>query len=110
MKKLNRFLSSGYFIAFAVIIGGPIFIFGPAVIAALGYNIYLIFLLSLLGEITVDILFYFIGYYGRLEMVKKYGRYFRLTPKRIANLGALILKYPWRSLLIIKYPLGLKRA
>jgi len=102
-KKFTPFFSSGYFLIFAVIVGGPIFIFAPAIAAALGYNIYLIFLLSFLGEMTVDILFYFVGYYGRAEIVEKYGRYFGLTQKRIAKLEALLIKHTWKSLFIIKY-------
>jgi len=102
-NSLNRVLASGYFLLFAVVIGGPIFISAAAVAAAWGYNIYQIFIITLIGEIAVDVLFYYVGYYGRQDIVGKYGSYFHLTPERIAKLEALVLKNPWKTLLIIKY-------
>lgn len=102
-KKMNRVLSSGYFMVFAVIIGGPIFISAAAIAATLGYNIYLIFLITLLGEMAVDVLFYYVGYYGRKDMVDKYGRYFKLTPARIKKIETLVVKHPWKILTFIKY-------
>lgn len=102
-KKIDRILGSGYFMVLAVIIGGPIFISASAIAAALGYNIYLIFSMSLAGEMAVDILFYYVGYYGCEDIVDKYGYYFKLTPKSIKKLEALVVKHPWSALAIIKY-------
>jgi len=101
--KLNRVLASGYFLLFAVIIGGPIFISASAIAAAWGYDIYLIFIVSFLGEMAVDILFYYVGRFGRGEIVDKYGRYFHLTAKRIEKLEALVVKHSWKTLFVIKY-------
>ena len=102
-KSLNRVLSSGYFMVFAVIIGGPIFISASAIAATLGYSVYSIFIISLFGEMLVDILFYYVGYYGREDIVNTYGRYFKLTRERIEKLEALVLKHPWKTLTVIKY-------
>lgn len=102
-KKLIPFFSSGYFLIFAVIVGGPIFISASAVAASLGYNIYYIFFISLFGEIAVDIIFYYVGYYGRANIVDRYGRYFKLIPGKIVKLESLITKNPWKTLILIKY-------
>lgn len=102
-KRINRVLTSGYFMVFAVIIGGPIFISAAAIAATLGYNIYIIFVISLLGEMAIDVLFYYVGYYGREGIVRKYGSYFKLTPERIEKLEALVIKHPWKILSVIKY-------
>lgn len=101
--KLNRFLTSGYFMLFAVFIGGPIFISASAIAATLGYDIYLIFIISFIGEMLVDILFYYVGFYGRTNIVDKYGRYFKLTPERIRKLEALVINHSWKTLFVIKY-------
>ncbi len=102
-KKISHVLASGYFMVFAVVVGGPIFISASAIAASLGYNIYLIFLISFIGEMAVDILFYYVGHYGRDNIVDKYRRYFRLTPERIKKLEYLVIEHPWKTLFVIKY-------
>ncbi len=101
---LQWVLVHGYVMIFlAMIIGGPIFISAAAFAAALGYfNIFIVFFLSLLGELAVDILFYLIGYVGRLGLVEKYGRYFGLSAKRIVKLENLLHEHTWKTVITIK--------
>ena len=97
-------LVHGYLMIFlAMIIGGPIFISAAAFAAALGYfNVFIVFFLSLIGELGVDILFYSIGYLGRLGVVEKYGRFFGLSPERIVKLENLLHEHVWKTLITIK--------
>ncbi len=97
-------LVHGYLMIFlAMILGGPIFISAAAFAAALGYfNVFIVFFLSLIGELGVDILFYSIGYLGRLSLVEKYGRFFGLSPERITKLENLLHEHVWKTLITIK--------
>lgn len=101
---LTWVLVHGYLMIFlAMIIGGPIFISAAAFAAALGYfNIYVVFFLSLLGELGVDMLFYSLGYLGRLSLVEKYGRFFGLSAERIVKLENLLHEHTWKTIITIK--------
>ncbi len=101
---LQWVLVHGYLMIFlAMIIGGPIFISAAAFAAALGYfNVFIVFFLSLLGELAVDITFYSIGYLGRLGFVEKYGHYFGLSPARVIKLENLLAEHRWKTLIAIK--------
>jgi len=101
---LQWVLVHGYLMIFlAMIIGGPIFISAAAFAAALGYfNIFVVFILSLLGELGVDMLFYSIGYLGRLGLVERYGHFLGLSHERIAKLENLLHEHVWKTLITIK--------
>ncbi|MDD4900592.1 MAG: VTT domain-containing protein [Patescibacteria group bacterium] len=102
---LSWVIASGYTMVFiAMIIGGPIFISAAAFAAALGYfNVYVIFALTLFGEMAVDIVLFLIGSLSRETIVERFGHYFGLTTKRILKLEELVVKHTWKTLFIIKY-------
>lgn len=102
---LSWVLTNGYLLIFvAIIVGGPIFISAAAFAAALGYfNIYVIFSLAFFGEMTVDVILYFIGYISRVAVIEKFGYLFGLTHLRISKLEKLLFKHTWKALIIIKY-------
>jgi len=96
--------SAGYFLMFiAMVIEGPVITSAAAFAAALGYfNIFIIFLLSIAGDLVGDYIYYGIGYFGRVHFVEKYGHRVGLTEKRLKNMERLIKKHPKKTLAAIK--------
>ena len=83
---------------------------GPTVTAAatfaatLGYfNPWIIFALSILGDVIPDIIYYAIGYWGSLEMVKKTGKRFGINEKRIEQIESHIKDHGGRTVAVLKY-------
>lgn len=96
--------SSGYFLMFvAMVIEGPVITSAASFAAALGYfNIFIIFLLSIAGDLVGDYVYYGIGYFGRVKFVEKYGRHIGLTEHRMRHMERLIKKHPKKTLAAIK--------
>ncbi len=97
-------LSHGYFLMFlAMLIEGPVVTAAGAFAAALGYfNLWFVFLLSVLGNLIPDIIYYALGFWGSNRLVKRYGHYFGLSPEKISRLKGLIERHAGKSLAIIK--------
>ena len=97
-------LSHGYPLMFVVmLLEGPVVTAAGSFAAALGYfKIEWVLILSILGNLIPDIIFYAIGFFGREAFVTKYGKYFGLTKDKIEYVEKLLAKYPVRSLFIIK--------
>jgi membrane protein DedA with SNARE-associated domain len=96
--------SAGYFLIFiAMVIEGPVITSAAAFAAALGYfNIFIVFLLSIAGDLVGDYIYYAIGYFGRVRFVEKYGHHVGLTEKRLKHMERLIKKHPKKTLAAIK--------
>ena len=97
-------LAHGYpLMLLAMIVEGPIVTAAAAFGAALGhFDITLVFLLSLLGDLIADIAYYGLGYWGRTALIEKYGRYIGLHPKKIAPLEKLLNNHSIKTLVAIK--------
>lgn len=96
--------SAGYFLMFiAMIIEGPIITSAAAFAAALGYfNIFIILILSILGDLTGDFVYYGMGYFGRVTVVEKYGHKVGLTKERMERMEKLIKEHPTKTMTAIK--------
>ena len=97
-------LSHGYPLMFVVmLLEGPVVTAAGSFAAALGYfNIGWILVLSILGNLIPDVVYYALGYFGRDKFVNKYGKYFGLTPDKIEYVENLLKTHPIKSLFIIK--------
>jgi membrane-associated protein len=95
---------AGYFFIFvAMVIEGPIITAAAAFAAALGYfNIFVIVALAVLGDLVGDVVYYYIGYFGRVRFVEKYGHHVGLTERRLKHLERLIRKHPKKTVTAIK--------
>jgi membrane protein DedA with SNARE-associated domain len=95
---------AGYIAIFiAMLVEGPIITAAAAFGAALGYfDIGTIFILSLLGDLTGDLIYYVLGYWGRIAFVERFGHRFGLTKKRMKKLEHLLHTHPTKTLLFIK--------
>jgi membrane protein DedA with SNARE-associated domain len=98
-------VAHGYpFIYLAMCIEGPTVTAAATFATTLGYfNIWIIFALSLLGDIVPDMLFYVIGYWGRIGVVKRFGHYFGLTQARIERMEKQIKEHGGKTVAILKY-------
>lgn len=94
----------GYWLIFiALFIEGPVVTAAAAFAAALGYfNIYLIFLLSILGNLIPDIILYAVGFWGRNSVVDKYGHRFHLSHERMEHLSGLMHRHAWKTFIAVK--------
>jgi len=96
--------SAGYLVMFvAMVIEGPVITSAAAFAAALGYfNIFIVFLLSVAGDLVGDYIYYGIGYFGRVQLVETYGHNVGLTEQRLKHMERLIKKHPKKTLAAIK--------
>ncbi len=94
----------GYLLLFLVtLIEGPSITAAGAFAAKLGYfNIYIIFLISILGNLIPDVVLYAIGYWGRLKLVGKYSKHFKLSEERISKVERLMKEHAGKTLLVVK--------
>lgn len=101
---LQWVIHNGYLLIFFImVIEGPIITIVSALAASLGYfNIFFIFLLAFLGDITGDFIWYAAGYLSRLAVINKYGRYFGASSERIEKLRKLLERHSKKVLLAIK--------
>jgi len=94
----------GYWIMFILMIfEGPIVTAVAAFAADLGvFNIYLVFLLSFLGNVAGDLTAFAIGRFWRGVVAKKYGRLAGLKPSTIRKMEVFLRKSPGKTLTVIK--------
>ncbi len=97
-------LVHGYWVIFvAMLIEGPVVTAAAAFAAALGYfNIFAIFGLSLAGDLVADVIYYAIGYWGRITLVERFGRHFGLTTERIKRMERLMRDHAVKTLIALK--------
>lgn len=94
----------GYFLMFVImLIEGPIVTAAAAFAVALGYfDGWLVFLLSIFGNLTPDVIYYAAGRRGREKFVCCYMRYFGLTQERIVYLEKLFEQHAGKAMALIK--------
>ncbi|MCX6766928.1 MAG: VTT domain-containing protein [Candidatus Moranbacteria bacterium] len=97
-------IEHGYILMFfAMLIEGPIVTVAAAFAAALGYfDVFIVFILSFLGDIVADVIYYFIGYFSRLAVIEKFGKFFGLTEKRMHRIEALLNGHSVKTLIALK--------
>jgi len=70
-----------------VVIEGPIITVIAGFYISLGvFNPFLTYLVVVLGDLTGDVIFYYLGYYGRKRFLDRWGHYFGATPERVERL------------------------
>lgn len=94
----------GYWILFfLMVIEGPIITTIASFLSALGiFNVYAIFVLSVLGNIIGDLIWYSIGRFGRKSLIDKYFYRHRFTNKAIKKIEKSLEQNSFKALLMIK--------
>lgn len=96
--------NAGYVAIFlAMLVEGPIITAAAAFGAALGFfNIWIILILAILGDLVADLIYYAIGYFSRVTFIEKFGHRFGLSRERMQKLEHLLHTHPTKTLLFIK--------
>lgn len=101
---LQWLLQNSYPLMFVgMIIEGPTIIAAASFAVTMGYfNLGIIFILAILGDIVGDFIFYSLGYFGRTAIIEKYNRRFKIPKIKMDKLKNLVEKHPWKIITIIK--------
>lgn len=95
----------GYLIVFLImIIEGPIATYAAAAASAFGiFNIWIIFLLSFLGNLLPDTALYCFGRFARTGFIERFlQKYFKLSKAKMAKVERFIQKHAKKSIFIFK--------
>ncbi len=97
-------IHNGYWLMFIImILEGPVITAAGAFAAALGFfNIWIVFVLSVLGNFLPDIFFYALGFWGRIGLVDKFGHYLGVNKTNLRRLETMLAKHAVKSIIIIK--------
>lgn len=101
---LQWVLYNSYPIIFlGMVIEGPTIIAAVSFAATLGYfNLQIIFILAILGDLVGDFIWYGLGYFARHAVIEKYGHFFGVSASRMDKIKHLLEKHPQKILLAIK--------
>ncbi|HIP50341.1 MAG TPA: DedA family protein [Candidatus Pacebacteria bacterium] len=109
-QLIIQFLSEyGYWIILPLmIIEGPIVTLIAAFMASLGvFNIYVIFLLSILGDVLGDVIFYWIGCKGGIHFVRRVGKYIGITEELVVKMEKFFASHGGKTIFAVKSTTGL---
>jgi membrane protein DedA with SNARE-associated domain len=86
-----------------MVIEGPIITAVASFAVTMGYfNLGIIFILATFGDLIGDLVYYGIGYWGHINVIKKYGHRFGASPARMEKLRGLLERHPWKIMAAIK--------
>lgn len=96
--------SQGYLIMFILmIIEGPVITAAAAFASSLNiFNIYSVFILSVLGNIFGDLIYFFIGKISRKVIIDRYFKRFGIKEQAVKKIESSLKNNPGKALAIIK--------
>ncbi len=109
-QETLQFLSQyGYWIIFPLMyIEGPIVTIFASILASIGiFNIWIIWLMSVFGDLLADIMWYKIGEYWGLSFAQKIGKYIGITKERIEKMEKYFQKHGGKTVFLAKSTTGL---
>ena len=97
-------IAHGYFIFFlAAVIEGTFVTIAAGVAAGFGYyNIIIIILISIAGDLIADVIWYFLGYYSRRTVIEHYGHYIGLTKQCMEKFEIMVHTHFKKTMFIVK--------
>lgn len=97
-------IAHGYSLMFlAMLVEGPVVTAAASFAAAYGYfNVFIVVVLSLLGDVVADVIYYAVGYFGRITVVRKLTGHFGSTEERIKKIETLLNSHPVKTLIALK--------
>jgi membrane-associated protein len=91
-----------------MIIEGPIVTIIAAVLAALGaFNVYVVLVFSIVGDLIGDILTYAVGYKFGMGFVRHVGKYFGITEPLVLKMEKYFKKHGGKTIFLVKSTTGL---
>ncbi len=102
---LSLLLHYKYALLFPIaFVEGPIVSVLGGFLASSGHlNIYAVFGVVLLGDLTADTLYYALGRFGGVRIIGKYGRYLRIQDDQVKSLEAHFQKHAGKTLFAGKF-------
>jgi membrane protein DedA with SNARE-associated domain len=103
-STLAWLLSHGYSLMFvAMIFEGPLVIMAASFAASMGYfNLWIIIVLSVAGDLTGDLIWFALGRFGRIAFQHRVRRRFSTSQESMHRIGQLIEQHPGKALVAIK--------
>lgn len=91
-----------------MIVEGPIATLLAAFAASLGFfNVYLVLILSMLGDIVGDIILYGLGYFGGAKTLEKAERILKIKPALVLKMENLFNNHGKKTIFAVKSTTGL---
>jgi membrane protein DedA with SNARE-associated domain len=91
-----------------MILEGPVVTLIAAMLASLGaFNIFVVFILSIIGDIIGDLGLYWIGYKFGMTFVRKVGKYFGITENLVLKMERHFAKHGGTTIFAVKSTTGL---
>ena len=89
------------FIFVLFLIEGPVLNYVVAFAASLGFfNIFIVFLLGVAGNVVADLIYYYIGKIGKKNLIDKYLK--NINSQKIDKIKNLLKEHPRKTLLLTK--------
>ncbi len=97
-------IAHGYFLMLvAMIIEGPIITAAASFAVAFGtFSLPVIFILSVLGDLIGDVIFYAIGYFGRIHLIERIAPRFGLSMQKVHVLEKHLHNHSGKTMAAIK--------
>lgn len=94
----------GYLVMFiAMFVEGPIVTAAAAFAAALGFfNLWIVFVLAVAGDLFADLVYYAIGYFTRLGLIQKYEARLRMTSTQMEKIRSQLQTHAGKTIVAIK--------
>jgi len=98
-------IAHGYAFMFLIMcVEGPTVTAAATFAATMGFfNPVIIFVLSILGDVLPDAAYYWLGRWGGIPFVRKFGKRFGLTEKRIESMEKHIKVHGGKTVAVLKY-------
>jgi membrane protein DedA with SNARE-associated domain len=109
-NQVIQFLSDfGYLIMLPLmIIEGPAITMIAALMASMGiFNVYIVLILSIVGDIIGDILFYGAGYVWGMKFVRHVGKYLGITEAHVLKMEKYFQNHGGKTIMAFKSTTGL---
>ncbi|MFA5776910.1 MAG: DedA family protein [Parcubacteria group bacterium] len=91
-----------------MIIEGPIITIIAAMLAKLGaFNVFIVFIFSVLGDIFGDIILYGLGYKFGMTFVRRFGKYMGITEKLVLKMENYFKNHGGKTIFTVKATTGL---
>ena len=109
-QQIFQFLSTyGYWIIFPLmLLEGPVVTIMSAILASLGaFNVWIVLLLSVVGDVLGDVGLYGIGKKWGFNFVNKFGKYIGITKKKVLRMEKYFINHGGKTVFLAKSTTGL---
>jgi len=90
-----------------IVIEGPILMVASGLLIHAGFfELTPAFWVIVVGDLTGDVVWYYVGYYFAEPMIRKHGHFLKITPEMLERAKKLFNKYHVKILLISKVTIG----